>query len=127
MNVLVKKAFYLKRDVLLIAGVFGNFNNTCLELYGLDPSHYCGSPRVSWDGMLKLIEIELELIADIDMYSFVEKWMRGGISYIAKRFSKANNKCTQSYDDSRPSKYIIYFDAVIYMVGRSVNVFLRVN
>ena len=73
MNVLVKKIFYLKRDVLLIAGVFGNFDNTCLELYGLDPCHYCGSPSVSWDGMLKLIEIELELIADIDMYSFVEK------------------------------------------------------
>ena len=127
MNVLVKKIFYLKRDVLLIAGVFGNFDNTCLELYGLDPCHYCGSPSVSWDGMLKLIEIELELIADIDMYSFVEKWMTGGISYIAKRFSKANNKCTQSYDDSRPIKYISYLDAVIYMVGPSVNVFLTVN
>ena len=127
MNVLVKKIFYLKRDVLLIARVFGNFDNTCLELYGLDPCHYCGSPSVSWDGMLKLIEIELELIADIDMYSFVEKWMRGGISYIAKRFSKANNKCTQSYDDSRPIKYISYLDAVIYKVGPSVNVFLTVN
>ena len=127
MNVLVKKIFYLKRDVLLIAGVFGNFDNTCLELYGLDPCHYCGSPSVSWDGMLKLIEIELELIADIDMYSFVEKWMTGGISYIAKRFSKANNKCTQSYDDSRPIKYISYLDAVIYKVGPSVNVFLTVN
>ena len=127
MNVLVKKIFYLKRDVLLIARVFGNFDNTCLELYGLDPCHYCGSPSVSWDGMLKLIEIELELIADTDMYSFVEKWMRGGISYIAKRFTKANNKCTQSYDDSRPIKCISYLDAVIYMVGPSVNVFLTVN
>ena len=26
------------------------------------------------------------------MYLFVEKGMRGGISYIAKRYSKANNK-----------------------------------
>ena len=32
--------------------------------------------------------------------------MRGGISYIAKRFSKANNKYIQFYDDIKPSKFI---------------------
>ena len=32
--------------------------------------------------------------------------MRGGISYIAKRFSKANNKYMKCYDDSKSSKYI---------------------
>ena len=42
--------------------------------------------------MLKMTEIELELISDIDIYLFVEKGMRGGISYIAKKYSKANNK-----------------------------------
>ena len=37
--------------------------------------------------------------------------MRGGISYIAKRYSKANNKYMKSYDNSKPSKYITYLDA----------------
>ena len=37
--------------------------------------------------------------------------MRGGISYIAKRFRKANNKYMKSYDDSKPSKYMLYLDA----------------
>ena len=60
--------------------------------------------------MLKITEIELELISDIDMYSSTEKVMIGGISYIAKRFSKANNKYMQFYDDKKPSKYIIYLD-----------------
>ena len=37
--------------------------------------------------------------------------MTGGISYIVKTFSKANNKYMQSYDNSKASKYLIYFDA----------------
>ena len=61
--------------------------------------------------MLKMTEIELELILDIDMYFFIEKGMTECISYIAKRYSKANNKYLKSYDDSSPSKYIIYLDA----------------
>ena len=32
-----------------------------------------------------MARIELELISDIDMYIYVEKEMKGGISYIAKR------------------------------------------
>ena len=28
----------------------------------------------------------------IDMYLFIEKGLRGGISYIAKRYSEASNK-----------------------------------
>ena len=75
---------YLKADVLLLADVFEKFFNTCLEYYGLDPCHYISSPRLSWDARLKITGTELELISDIDMHLFIEKEMRGGISYIAK-------------------------------------------
>ena len=47
---------------------------------------------ISWDVMLKMTRIELELILDIGMHLFIEKGMRGDISDIAKRCSKANNK-----------------------------------
>ena len=83
---------YLKADVLLLADVFEKFINTCLEYYGLDPCHYFSSPGLSSDAMLKMTKIELELISDIGMYLFIEKGMRGGISYIAKRHSKANKQ-----------------------------------
>ena len=45
------------------------------------------------------------------MHLFIEKGMRGGISCIAKRFSKVNNNYMQSYDEKKPSKYIMYLDA----------------
>ena len=58
-----------------------------------------------------MFRIELELISDIDMHLFIENGMRGGISYIAKRYSKANNKYMMCYDSSKESKYITYLDA----------------
>ena len=61
--------------------------------------------------MLKMTKIELDLISDSDIHLFIEKGMRGSISYIAKRHSKANNKCMNCYDSSKESKYIIYLDA----------------
>ena len=102
---------YLKSDILLLADVFEDFRNTCLEYYKLDPCHYFTSPGLSWDAMLKMTNIKLELMTDIDMFQFIEKGLRGGISYIANRYSKANNKYMKEYYENKPSKYIMYLDA----------------
>ena len=55
--------------------------------------------------------IKLELVSDNDMDLFIEEGMRGGFSYIAKRYSKANNKYMKDYDSSEESIFIIYLDA----------------
>ena len=102
---------YLKSDILLLADVFENFRKACQQYYELDPAHYFTSPGLSWDAMLKMTEIELELISDVDMFQFIEKGMRGGISYIANRYGKANNKYMKNYNPEEVSKYIMYLDA----------------
>ena len=102
---------YLKSDILLLADVFENFRKTCLQYYKLDPCHYFTSPGLSWDAMLKLTNIKLELMTDIDMFQFIEKGMRGGTSYIANRYGEANNKYIKTYNEKAPSKYIMYLDA----------------
>ena len=61
--------------------------------------------------MLKITETKLEPISDIDKYYFVEKELRGEISYISKKFSEANNKCMKIYDATKESKHIIDLDA----------------
>ena len=102
---------YLKTDVLLLADVFENFLKTCLDYHKSYPCHYFSSLGLSWDAMLKMTKIELDLIHDIDMQLFIEKGMRGGISYTAKRHSKANNKYMECYNGSEERKYITYLDA----------------
>ena len=102
---------YLKTDVLLLADVFGRFIKMFLDYYVLDHCHYFSSPGISWDAMLNLTGVELELINDTDMHLFIEKGLRGGISYIAKGHSKAVNKYMRCYDSSEKSVYIIYLDA----------------
>ena len=102
---------YLKSDVLLLADVFENFRKTYMQYYKLDPCHYFESPGLSWDAMSKMTDIKLELITDVDMFQFIEKGMRGGVSYIANRYGNANNKYMKEYDEKAPSKYIMYLDA----------------
>ena len=101
---------YLKKDVLLIADVFEKFIDTCLKFYGLDPCHYFSSPGLKWDAMLKMTGVKLEKISNIDKYLFIEKGCRGGISYIAKKYAKANNKYMNVYDAKKPSTFITDLD-----------------
>ena len=83
---------YLKSDVLLLADVFEEFRNVCMENYSLDPAWYYTSPGLSWDALLKHSGVKLELLTDPDILLLFEKGIRGGISMISNRFGKANNK-----------------------------------
>ena len=91
---------YLKTDVLLLCDVFAKIIKTCLEYYCLDPSHHFSSPGLSSDSMLKMTVVKLQLIDNIDIHLFIEKGMRGGISYISKRYSNSDDNNTIMYWDA---------------------------
>ena len=103
--------------------MFEKFKNNSLKKYRLCPSHYLSAPALSWDAMLNVTKVELELITDPDMYMFFEKGMRCGVSYISNRYSKANNKYLKSYDPKQESKHIIYLDANNYVVMQCLSFF----
>lgn len=102
---------YLKVDVLLLADIFENFRSLCRGIYKLDPAQYFTTPGLSWDAMLKMTQIELELITDKEMYNFIKYSMRGGLVQCSNRYSRANNKYMKDFNPELSSKYLIYLDA----------------
>ena len=116
----------LKTHVLLLADAFERFLNTTLEYYGLDHCHYISSPGLSWDAICKMTNIELKLISNTEMLLLIEKGMRGGISYISKRYSKANNKYIHMISINQMSILHILIQT-IYMVWAWLNIFLMVD
>ena len=104
---------YLKTDVLLLADVIENFRQVLLENYHLDPAWFLTAPSFFWAAMLKMTQVELELICEgnMEMFRFFERQIRGGVASVFRRFSQANNKFQEDFDPTKPSKFIVYLDA----------------
>ena len=43
----------MKCDTLLLADVFENFRDKCIEIYELDPAHFLSAPGLAWQACLK--------------------------------------------------------------------------
>ena len=102
---------YVKSYTLVLADVFENFRNKCIEVYELDPVHFLSAPGLAWQACLKKTEVNLELLTDNDMLLMVEKEIRGGICHAIHSHAKANNKYIKNYDKNKESSSIEYLDA----------------
>ena len=101
---------YVRSDTLLLADIFENFRQSCLENYELDPAHFVSLPGLAWQACLKKTNVELELLTDYDMLLMVEEGIRGGKCHAIQRYAKANNKYMKDYDRKKKSSYIQYLD-----------------
>ena len=84
---------YVRSDTLLLADIYENFRQSCLENYELDPAHF------------------VQLLTDYDMLLMVEEGIRGGICHAVQRYAHANNKYMKDYDKKKKPSYIQYLDA----------------
>ena len=102
---------YVQTDTLLLADVYEKFRDKCIEIYGLDPSYFLSAPGLAWQACLKVTNVNLELLTDVDMLLMIESGIRGGMCQSIHRYAKANNKYMNNYDKSIKSSYLMYLDA----------------
>ena len=70
----------------------------CLQDYRLDPCHFYTAPELSFDAMLRVTKVELQLLTDIDHLGMFTRGIRGGLSLVSHRYAKANNPYLPDYD-----------------------------
>lgn len=114
---------YLKTDVLLLADVFLQFRKACWNEYHLDILHYVSLPGFAFDAVFytahqlsvprapSLLECEIFSQDNLNAYLWIEKAVRGGISMIRNRYSKANQVGFPDFDETQPRRSILYVDA----------------
>jgi len=103
---------YNKSDVLILADVFENFTELCIDNYGLDPVWYFTSSHLAWDAAMKVTNVTLDLMTDPDMVLMIERGTIGEISTISHRYGKGYNPYMRDkFDPEQPIKYLQYLDA----------------
>ena len=66
---------YVQSDTLMLADVFENFRNKCIEICELYVAHFLSAPGLAWQAYLKKTEVKLELLTKIDMLLMAEKFI----------------------------------------------------
>ena len=94
---------YVQTDTSSLADILEKFRNTCIEIYGLDPSHFWNSMA----SVFKKTNGNLELLTDVDVLLMIKAGIRGAMFQSTHRYARANNKYMKNYDKSIESSYLM--------------------
>lgn len=97
----------MKLDVGLLADIFLNFRTLMFDKFELDPCHFISLPSYAFNCMLKLTDISIDPIPNIEMFQFLSSNIRGGFSFVSQRLD-------QTEGDKSPGNEgveMIYIDA----------------
>ena len=102
---------YMQADTAQLSDVFENFIYLYLKDYDLDPTHFVSTPSLAFEAMLKMTNVKIELLTDIDMVLMAEKEIRGRLTQVVRKHGIANNKYLPTYDKTKKSVFLQYLDA----------------
>ena len=102
--------FYTLTNVFLLANVFENFREVCLQYYCINPAHNYTFSGLSWQAALKMMNGELYLLTDIHQHLFIIEGIRGRVAMTSHRYTRANAPGVEHYDDKKRNSYIMYLE-----------------
>ena len=67
-------------ETLLLADVFENSRNLCINIYELDPPKLLSAPGLAWQAALKKYKLRLNILTDIDAINGRKRYKRSTVS-----------------------------------------------
>ena len=98
-NMLEYCLFYCLLDTLVLGEAFFCYMKTIYNFCGLYAGHFLGTPSLSFAAFFKMTKASLEYINDRSLYHKIETNLRGGLSYTATKYGKADKETKIFYVD----------------------------
>ena len=98
------------RDVLTLLVVNIDFIKNLSAKFNLTPVKFIVLGLYSWECTLKITEIELEPLTDVDMLPDYENDIKRKITKAICYYVEINNKYMHHYDETKEKMYIQYLD-----------------
>ena len=67
-------------ETLLLADVFENSRNMCINIYELDPPKFLSAPGLAWQAALKKYKLKLNILTNIDVINGSKRYKRSNVS-----------------------------------------------
>ena len=83
---------YCLTDTMQLAEAILAFVEEVLKDFELDVTNYVSLPSVSFDAMLKLTGARLQYLPDTNMVNLFESSIRGGVSFVNKRYANIESE-----------------------------------
>ena len=97
---------YNKLDCILLAQAIIEFRSTTRANFGLEMLHFISLPQLAFSAMLKMTNVCIDPINDVDTLLFAQEFIRGGASYVSLRHAKATDSEKIIYVDANVSTHI---------------------
>ena len=91
--------------------VFQSFRRLSLNNFQLEPLNFLTLPSLSLSAAMKFTKVKLQLISDVDIYQFFERYKRGGLVFVGHRRCQLNIPGYPNYDPKKPTSLSFYLDA----------------
>ena len=93
---------FIQSDTILLADVFENLRNMCINIYKLDPAKFLSTPGLEWQAAIKIAKVKLGLLPDIDILLMVKKVLEEEyVPLFIYQYAKTNYKCIKNYDQNK--------------------------
>ena len=114
---------YLPSDVLLLACLFEQFRSVCHVMYKMDCFFHYTASNLAGDAFLKACRADLRLLTEGEHLDITQKLIRGGMSSVyAKKYWKANNKYTSSFDPNEGAcVLVVRFSTPSFIINIDAN------